>query len=635
MKPDSVVLGQLFYHRHRFAVPIYQRHYVWSRDKQWEPFWFDVRNKAVERLEGRRQRYDHYMGAVVLEAGSGYTTRKVPTLHVIDGQQRLTTFQIFLAALRDAALEHDCETEATDLERYIFNTDEHLMEEPEVERYKLWLTRYDRQQFTDILEFRDRQKIRQKYRQYFYKRRDDIYQYSTTPKLLWSYIFFLDRIKEFLTDDSDDDVPSQMPTEERIRLLWQALLEDFRVVEIRLQQGDDAQVIFETLNERGEPLLAADLVRNYVFYRIPGSEQHREKVFEKHWRPFEEPFWSEEDRQGRFKKPRLEFFLANYLSAQTAHETNIGKLFSEYKRFVEQSSYSSVVDELKDLGRFRPLYMRLVKQDSTDYLSEFGRRLAPWDVTTINPLVLRIAAEPRLGAPAKKAMLRDLLSFVVRRAVCGLTTKNYNKFFLQILRHIETNGFSSDVLQAFLLDQHADTTIWPDQHAFKEAWCQRPLYADLGSRRVGAVLVELEKAMRTKFNEDIEIKSKLSIEHIMPEKWEKRWPLSDGSHLKEGAFLYLLMSYDDDDKNKEVERREKLKHTLGNLTLLTQPLNSRLSNGPFEKKRPEIAKQSALALNRQFQSQKLWNEETILRRSQQMFTLARAIWPRPERAAGS
>ena len=150
MKTDSVILGHLFYHRHRFAVPIYQRHYIWNRDKQWEPFWLDVRNKALERLEGRERRYDHYMGAVVLEAGSGYTTRKVPTLLVIDGQQRLTTIQLFLAALRDAALENGCERVAGDLERYIFNTDEHLMEEPEVERFKLWPTRYDREQFSDI-----------------------------------------------------------------------------------------------------------------------------------------------------------------------------------------------------------------------------------------------------------------------------------------------------------------------------------------------------------------------------------------------------------------------------------------------------------------------------------------------------
>ena len=451
---------------------------------------------------------------------------------------------------------------------------------------------------------------------------------------MWSYIHFFDNIRIFLSDGDDNDVSSQISTEERLRLLWQALLEDFRVVEIRLQQGDDAQVIFETLNERGEPLLAADLVRNYLFYRIPGSEKNREKVFDTHWRPFEEPFWVEEDRQGRFKKPRLEFFLANYLSARTAHETNIGKLFSEYKRFVEKSSYTSVVEELEDLGKFRPLYAELVGQDSSSYLANFGRRLTPWDVTTINPLVLRIAAEPTMKTPEKKSTLTDLLSFVVRRAVCGLTTKNYNKFFLQVLRHLETNGFSRNILQGFLLDQHADTTVWPDERHFGAAWCQDPLYNALGSRRVGALLEEIEKSMRTKFNEDVEIKSRLSIEHVMPERWEKRWPLSDGSYLKEDASLYLLFSADDE-REKEVSRRQRLKHTLGNLTLLTQPLNSRVSNGPFEKKRTQIAKQSSLALNRHFQSQESWDEEPILQRSKEMFKLARKIWPRPERAAES
>ena len=277
--------------------------------------------------------------------------------------------------------------------------------------------------------------------------------------------------------------------------------------------------------------------------------------------------------------------------------------------------------------------MQLVKQDSAGYLSAFGRRLAPWDVTTINPLVLRIAGEPDLRTPEKKAMLRDLLSFLVRRAVCGLTTKNYNKYFLQILRHLEAEGFSRGILQTFLLDQHTETTLWPNERDFKEAWCQSPIYDDLGSRRVAALLVEIEKAMRTKFNEDIDIKNRLSIEHIMPEKWEKHWPLSDGSYLKGNAYLHLLISDRDDEKTKEVARRENLKHTLGNLTLLTQPLNSRVSNGPFEKKHPQIAKESALALNRHFQSQEFWEEDAIIGRSQQMFMFARTLWPRPERVA--
>lgn len=626
MKSDPIALGQLFYHRNRFAVPIYQRHYVWTRQKQWEPLWLDIRSKALERLEGRPNRFAHFMGAIVLEGSSGFTTRKVPVLYVIDGQQRLTTIQVFLAALRDTAVEAGCEGVADDLERYLFNPDQHLMEEREIEVFKLWPTRFDREHFCDILQFKSRIEIRNKYIKYFYKTKDAVYQYSTTPKLLWSYIFFSDCIREFLSDE--EDVPSEISAEERLMLIWQALLEDFKVVEIRLDKGDDAQVIFETLNERGEPLMAADLVRNFVFYRLPGTEKEREKHFEKHWRPFEQRFWSEDERQGRFKKPRLEFFLANFLSAKTARETNIGKLYSEYKHFVERGAYQNVLEELTDLGTFRPLYQQLVSQDSETYLGKFGRRLAPWDVTTINPLVLRIAAERELTHAKKESMLHDLLSFVGRRAICGLTTKNYNKYFLQVLRQLEERGFNRDVLQEFMLGQQAETTVWPSDKVFKRSWFHEGVYQTLRAARTRAVLEELEVAIRSKFNEDIEIKSALSVEHIMPVRWEKSWPLADGTYLEEDAFSFEFFS-DDDERTQEVTRREIVKHTIGNLTLLTQPLNSRVSNGPFEKKRKAIAKQSSLALNRHFQTVTSWDEVAILRRSEELFNLARKIWSRP------
>src|SRR4051812_45901254 len=103
MKAGPVVVGQLLQQRWRFSVPIYQRHYVWNRDKQWAPFWEDVRTKAVERLEGRDRRFSHFMGAVVLETRGGFSAKRVPSSQIVDGQQRLTTFQLFLAAVRDFA----------------------------------------------------------------------------------------------------------------------------------------------------------------------------------------------------------------------------------------------------------------------------------------------------------------------------------------------------------------------------------------------------------------------------------------------------------------------------------------------------------------------------------------------------
>ena len=74
-----------------------------------------------------------------------------------------------------------------------------------------------------------------------------------------------------------------MVMELRLDSLWEALIEEFKVVEITLEEGDDAQVIFETLNERGEPLLAADLVRHNIFHRADARREHAEKLFDRYW----------------------------------------------------------------------------------------------------------------------------------------------------------------------------------------------------------------------------------------------------------------------------------------------------------------------------------------------------------------
>lgn len=254
-------------------MPIYQRHYVWTKQKQWEPFWRDIRTKAIESLEGRERRFSHYMGALVLEARGGFSAGRVPAFQVVDGQQRLTTFQIFLAAARDYALQSNFTATAEKIGTYLLNDKPHLMEDSAVELYKVWPTQFDRELFIDIVGG-DRALLRKKYARHFYAKRDKIYEYNTVPKLLAAYGYFFDSIKHAVeSDDLEDEfspapeddgaeeesAATGTPNEVKLDALWQALVEEFKVVEIILEDGDDAQVIFETLNERGEPLLAADL----------------------------------------------------------------------------------------------------------------------------------------------------------------------------------------------------------------------------------------------------------------------------------------------------------------------------------------------------------------------------------------
>src|SRR5215204_7023082 len=106
MKTDSLEVGRTLHDSRRFVVPIYQRQYAWGTDRL-EPFWDDVVGKAAEALDAR-PKFQHYMGALILAPGvDGYSVGRVPTVQVVDGQQRLTTFQLFLAALRDVARSQD------------------------------------------------------------------------------------------------------------------------------------------------------------------------------------------------------------------------------------------------------------------------------------------------------------------------------------------------------------------------------------------------------------------------------------------------------------------------------------------------------------------------------------------------
>jgi hypothetical protein len=142
--------------------------------------------------------------------------------------------------------------------------------------------------------------------------------------------------------------------------------------------------------------------------------------------------------------------------------------------------------------------------------------------------------------------------------------------------------------------------------------------------RVTVVLKAIEDSLRNKKSEKILIQSPLTIEHIMPQNWEKTWPLSDGSFVKERIARIVEGIH-----NPEAAERDSLLHTFGNLTLLTQPLNSSISNGSWEGKRPEIWRRSALEINRILQDKQTWDTKAINERANILFDEAKDIWPYP------
>jgi len=136
----------VFEKKMRLEVPLFQRQYIWQKEQQWQPLWEDIERKFYEYIEGRKNAPVHFLGAMVLDQKQTPTTH-VDKRQVIDGQQRLTTLQIFLAALRDFCRAEGCSELAKECESFTLNKG--MMAEPDVDKFKVWPTQLDRKQFSD------------------------------------------------------------------------------------------------------------------------------------------------------------------------------------------------------------------------------------------------------------------------------------------------------------------------------------------------------------------------------------------------------------------------------------------------------------------------------------------------------
>ncbi len=120
----------------------------------------DISRKFADQLEGRTDSPVHFLGAMVLDQKQT-PIAQVEKRQVIDGQQRLTTLQIFIAALRDFCSEHECSEVANELQGFLFNRG--MMANPEVEKFKVWPTQVDRAQFIDVVSSGSRAELERRY----------------------------------------------------------------------------------------------------------------------------------------------------------------------------------------------------------------------------------------------------------------------------------------------------------------------------------------------------------------------------------------------------------------------------------------------------------------------------------------
>lgn len=631
MQPSRQTVHQVFDISRRLVVPLYQRAYVWEKEKHWEPFFQDIRAQARNCFYAVESA-GHFLGPIVtqVEMVSGGAH---PRYNIIDGQQRLTTFQIFVKALHLIALTEN-HWASGEFERLFRNPARAHVGAEEV--YKVWPTNSDRHSFRQIMELKD------------LKEADDKLRNSSTA-LTNAYKYFQEKLVAFL-NGHEDDVPDeefmQVPIDRRIESIHQALTSKLYFIVLELESGDDPQVIFETLNARGEPLLPSDLIRNDLFLKALRERLAADPIYRKYWADFEERqiknedseetrFWHVMDTQGRLYRPRIDLFVFHWLTMKRAiakqnDEFLIANLYREFKKWTSRQKLSAE-QIFADLATNRDNYARIVEPVGKDRLSVTAERLNAIDTGTVHPLLLFLVGKfsDDLSNPDLERTLNAIESYLVRRLLTRSTTKNYNRTFLSLLTKVanaEGEVSLADLVERELLSLKGPTVEWPNDEKLRSSILDLPIYVRSRPDRVRMILIAIENHLRSKSGSKTEeplVNPVQSIEHLLPQEGT----LVDYPYAADSA-AYALQ----DEKTENA--RERLLHTLGNLTLLTQPLNSSISNGSFPRKRAEITEHSVLRLNRFLagdSAPSVWDENSIVQRGQRLYEYIRAIWPTPKR----
>lgn len=613
-------LNDVLQERQQWVIPVYQRHYAWEtrEDKQIPTLWADLRERAEEKLSGREVK-PHFVGAIIYSQPEDQPFGTVNKRFLVDGQQRITTFNLVLSALREIAKAQGHEHIANAVAEYLFNAKSGGMADPEKEQFKLWSSSFDRPFFLAVAT-QTSEKIREDHAAFFFQNGKLIY--GQAPKLLAAYWYLREEIARYIAQKAKDGIAG----DKVLDALLSGFLNAFQIVVVQLGKSDDAQTIFASLNGNAEPLTAFDLIRNDIFHRARIKSEDDDVLYEKHWKKLETDFWKLEVKQGRLKRPRVDHLIAHSLVAETGEDIETGRVANTYKTYAVAKQFPSVEAEIEGLLQYAAAYQQIEEADPTNALGRYGNFTTIWDTSTFHPVALWAATRPISDAD-KANILKLIEDYVVRRDLTGETNKNYNNVAPNMIKAMLAGPDPLAALRSHIAGLSAATSRMPTHSDLLAAANKMNAYGVLGSKKLRYILTKIEKQLRTHLDEDIPIEN-LSVEHILPDKWAEHWPLAvTGSAPHEQFFAAVDAGHVvPPEMRDEMEVRERAKNTLGNLTLLTPPANSQNGNEDWPYKRQRIAK-SLLALNRDIADNEHWNEEAIRLRGEKLAEAADAVWP--------
>ncbi len=613
MKANPETPRELFDGKVHFEIPPFQRPYVWNEEDQWQPLWDDL-TRLMEAMADANGAVGepgapagHFLGALVLKYRPPGNFTDPVRASVIDGQQRITTLQVLLDAAQLVVSDLGHAEDAEALQELVWNGAERFKGTPW--RFKLWPSRVDRAAFEAAM--------------------DDAHEASgaeADSRIVLAHCFFEATVREWATSAGSDQV------EARLHLLSSALQGGLQVVAITLDENDDSQVIFETLNDRGTPLLAADLIKNYVFQRCEDIGADVDVWAEKYWGEFDEDWWRELVSQGRLYRSRIDLFLQYWLTMRLRSEIPADAVFARFRAWADEQlavpgdAETLLTELVADAGCFAGF----ADLDHDTAAGSFYRRVVETlELGAFIPLLLWMQSETNdVPAGEVAVALSAVESWAVRRTLLRRTMKDVNKLvvsLLQVLGESDREAVGSTV-ERFLSSQTADARQWPTDDELIQHLPSIPLWGNIRQPRIRLVLEAVETSLRTPHSEPLSLPAGLEVEHIMPRGWTSNW--DDGVSA---------------DPQAAAARNRRI-HTIGNLTLTTGRLNKTLSNRlwldqppkspdapPVAGKRTILSKYSLLIINKRIVDEHVtaWTDADIEARGATLSEAVTGIWPGP------
>lgn len=551
----------------QYRVPLYQRPYSWTL-KQLERIWADI----IELAEAHQTSPSatHFTGSLVLSTGQ--IGPNGTEFLVVDGQQRLTTLSILVAAMRD----HYAETEPDDLAQIARLEETFLIDRFKQgdARLKLLPTQADRLAYRSIIA--------------------GSIDHSAPSGLVEAYRFF--RTKLRLADDPDD--PHDMPRIEG------AVLNGLVFVAITAKGEDNVYRIFESLNNTGMKLTQGDLLRNYLFMR---AGERGEEVYETWWLPMQK-LLSPGDLEALFWIDLI----------WRSPDSKAGDIYSGQVDRLRHLDQEQVIDEVKRFKRLAELFA-IYRDPSLEQNARVARqlrRVKSWGIGSMDVLVLfwlRLRDEGVIGDTDVADALHLIESFLVRRIIIGAPANSLPKIFNRAVTELGETPSVDGLRRYFTVGRK----FYATDAQVTEAVLTKPFYYQGRPNQRKTVLAWLEEATPITFlgteriGKELADVSETSIEHVMPQTLSPAW-------------REAIASQTDDRSVDEVH--EELLHTLANLTLTAY--NSELSNRPFPEKR-ELLESSGLRMNHEIAARQTWGPDAILERGRMLAERIVTTWVGP------